>query len=130
MSEPIVKVIVSGERDWTDDHQIEVQLRALMGLHGRHLMVLTTGHAGAEALAIKTANALNLSVHTYAPDYLNKGKPALAEANQRMINENPGITKLLVFEERTKRATLDLIRRAERAGIPWQVIRKEIVING
>lgn len=130
MSTPITKVIVTGDREWTDYDAIEEQMKALVGLYGRSLMVLNNGHAGAESLAMKAAHALGLASHAYPPDYLNHGKPALARAQQVMLESNPGIIRALVFEDKATRPSLMLMRRCTALGIPWHVFRKEIVIRG
>jgi hypothetical protein len=130
LSEPVRKVIVAGDRDWDQPELILRVLRGLKHKYGPNMMILNNGLQGAEAMANLAAHQLQLHRHSYAPHYEDLGTAALSKAHQTMIDLNLGEIKVcLVFEERTRRDTRDLIRRCEAAGIPWQVFRKEVTVH-
>lgn len=115
-----MKVLVTGSRDWTDEKAIFDALfeaQATLVIHG--------GARGADGLAKWTARRVGIKEREYPARWEEFGKAAGPLRNQEMLDkehlpEDP-ITRVLAFPLPGSIGTWDMVRRAERAGIPVKV---------
>lgn len=111
------RVIVTGNRDYTAEHEVVAAIRSLP----RGSVVVHGGcPTGADAMANSAALAYGHLLHLYIADWEHHGKSAGPKRNQRMIDA--GADEVFAFgdlERGGKRTgTGDCVARARRAGIP------------
>jgi len=121
---PYVKVLVTGDRNWTDEDLLAQALSAIGHLHPSNVMVVHGGAAGADSLAGKVANRLGMATHVYEAEWDRYGRAAGPKRNQTMISENPDISLALVVHDNlaNSRGTADCLRRILKAKIPVRYI--------
>lgn len=111
-----MRVVVTGSRDWTDQHAISWELEALPS----GSVVIEGGARGADTIARKRALDLGLDVETYWANWIKHGGGrAGGIRNQRMLDT--GVDLVLAFPLPGSRGTWDCVRRAERMGIEVRV---------
>jgi hypothetical protein len=107
-----MRVLVTGSRDWTDWPTIMDAIEALP----RWAVVVHGGARGADQTAGAFADAFGLAQEVFPADWKRHGKGAGPLRNQAMVDAGADI--VYAFPLPSSRGTLDLIRRAEAAGIP------------
>ena len=113
-----MRVLICGDREWVDSTPIQHvfdRLDVTVCIHG--------GARGADSLAGREAALRGIPVEVYPADWRRYGKGAGPVRNQQMLDEGkPEYVVAFHSDMRRSRGTADMIRRAEAAGIPVQVI--------
>jgi YspA, cpYpsA-related SLOG family len=115
-----MRVLVCGGRSFDDLPLLD---RTLDELHaGRPITtVIHGGAAGADTMAHFWAGAAGVPIDVYLARWKEHGKAAGPIRNQRMLDEGKPD---LVVAFPGGRGTADMIRRAERAGVPVRAVAK------
>ena len=116
-----MRVLVCGDRNWTDRQRIGVRLATLdpdsdVVIHG--------GCRGADKLAGQAAKAHNLPVEVYPAEWTRHGRAAGPIRNQQMLDT--GIDLVLAFHPDlvTSKGTRNMVLLARKAGIPVEVFNE------
>lgn len=121
----MVKVLICGDRHWTNYNSILDVVRRLKAKYGDVLII--EGEApGADTLAMKAAIQLNLPVKGFPVDWKKYGNSAGPRRNQQMLDENPDISMVIAFhpDMQSSRGTRDMIARAKVLGIKTYLFQK------
>lgn len=113
MSERGLRVLVCGGRDYTD---YDAVCRVLDAIHAdRKIAAVIHGNSrGADSLAHRWAIGRRVGGWACPANWSRDGKRAGPLRNQRMLGHKPDM--VLAFPG--GRGTADMIRRAEKAGVP------------
>lgn len=126
-----MRVLVCGDRDWSDYGSVEGVLAGLLGRY-RALTIIEGGARGADACAAVFARRNpNVAHERYPAKWPPRGAPkwevakAGHDRNQRMLEE--GKPDLVVaFKDSAdwngKGGTEDMVRRARASGLPVQIV--------
>lgn len=118
-----VRVLVCGDRNWTDRKLIESQLIRLDEVQG--IDVVIEGEArGADSIGRDVAlEVLKVPVERFPAQWDKFGRAAGPIRNQQMLTEGKP-DWVIAFHDDIKhsKGTRDMKNRAERAGIPVEVI--------
>lgn len=109
-----MKLLVCGGRDYDDQMRVDYELDIL----GPHL-VIEGGARGADRLARRWAERREVQCRTFAADWAKHGKSAGPIRNLLMLDEGKP-DAVLAFPG--GRGTADMVRQAERAGIPVTIV--------
>jgi hypothetical protein len=116
-----MRVLVCGDRHWTDRQRIGVRLATLdpdkdVVIHG--------GCRGADKLAGMAAKAHGIPVECYPAEWERYGRGAGPVRNQQMLDR--GVDLLIAFHPDivTSKGTRDMVRRAGKAGVTVEVINE------
>ena len=117
-----MRVLVCGGRDFNDynllsSYLVELFVKSLLVPED---VTIISGHArGADKLGEQFANANECKLSIFPADWEKYGKGAGHIRNQQMIDEGkPDL--VVVFQG--NRGTVDMIRRAKKAGLPVIVV--------
>jgi len=117
--DPLRRVLICGTRDGLHDDGV-ILLR--QRLHELSLCVVIEGGArGVDRQARDLAQAIGLTVETYPAHWDKYGRRAGSIRNQEMLDS--GIHLVIAFPGLESRGTWDMVRRAEKAGVPVEVHR-------
>lgn len=109
-----MRVLVCGDRNWTDEDGIRRVLKGLI----EPLVVIHGGARGADSLAGKVAEELGHEVEVYPADWQRYGKAAGVLRNQQMLDEGkPDFVLAFHADLSRSKGTADMVRRAVAAGI-------------
>ncbi len=117
----MMKVLVCGDRNWTDGQAIERELLKLC----RQTLVSRVIHGaarGADTLAGRAAKNLYIPQIPFPAQWDKYGRAAGPIRNQQMLDDGrPDL--VLAFHENIKasKGTKDMVRRAKKAGIEVRV---------
>lgn len=118
----MTRFLVCGSRDWTDTEAIFRELQAIPSA-----AVLITGDCptGADRLAEGMWMRMGGGgLRAFPADWTTHGRAAGPIRNQRMLDEGkPEL--VLAFHKGNSRGTADMIRRAQKAGVPVKVITEK-----
>ena len=125
------KLLACGGRDYGDKEHVFESLDAVVAkLRERGFDGFSLAHggaSGADVLAESWAEERGLEVKWYPADW-SRGPRAGPERNQRMLEEY-GPTHVVAFPG--GRGTVDMVRRAEGAGVPvWRVPPRGAPLEG
>lgn len=112
------RVLVCGDRDWTDGQLIAQYLEEI-----RPFVVIEGEARGADKLARRAAEFLRIAVLAFPADWEKYGKRAGPIRNRQMLKEGrPNL--VLAFHDSIERSkgTKDMIRAAQSAGVPVRLI--------
>jgi hypothetical protein len=113
-----MRVLVCGDRNWTDRRSIEREIRKLLEV-GLISLVIEGGARGADAIARNVADQLGIPRQTFLADWSAYGKAAGPIRNLRMIAEGkPDLVLAFHADLAKSKGTKDMIESATRAGIP------------
>lgn len=129
-----MKVLVTGDRAWTDYKTIERELKKLPPLS----IVIHGGCRGADSLAGLAARRLHLHVRLYAAKWTEQGLAGGPIRNALMLKqEHPDeqgvfIDKVLAFHDdiSNSRGTKDMITKATDAGLTIELFTSSGVTHG
>ena len=110
-----MRVIVCGGRDYNDWPRVSQAIYELPG----DAVVVTGGATGADMLALRAAVALGLAIEVHDAQWRLYGRGAGVRRNQKMLDA--GADLVIAFPG--GKGTADMVRRAERAGVPVRVLR-------
>lgn len=118
-----MKVLVTGDRNWTNREVIERELRKLppgsIVVHG--------AARGADSIAGEIARRLGFEVRPYPADWDTHGKAAGPMRNAEMLRRehllHSPIEKVLAFHSdfENSRGTKDMVTKAIKKSIPWEL---------
>lgn len=114
----IYKVLICGDRFWTEAAVIKRVLRALIKKHGTRDLVIITGKAqGADQLAGYHARSMNVHVADVAALWDTRHNGAGPQRNRIMLALLPDL--VIGFHDDLKRSkgTKDMLKQAEKVGI-------------
>jgi SLOG family YspA-like protein len=115
------RLLVSGDRNWTDAHYI---FRLLRAEHGREpIHVLIEGEAnGVDKIFKACADRLGILVLPYKAEWKKYGRGAGPKRNKQMLKEGMPTELIAVHEDLTQsKGTANMIEFALRAGIPVKI---------
>jgi hypothetical protein len=127
MPETLYKVLMFGDRDWTNAAAIRRELRKLIAKHGTQRLLIIEGECpsgGADLLARIEAERANVHVARVHALWQTRYKGAGPQRNTIMrllgpdegIGFHPDITK--------SKGTKNMAKQLERAGIPYRIVTK------
>ena len=121
-----IKILVCGDRDWTDRKTIRALLKAFKRRWPNCTIILIHGDCptGADKIANDIGEALGFKIKRYAADWKQFHKAAGPIRNAEMIERNPDIELALAFHNRLKKSkgTLDMVFKLNEARIPVTII--------
>lgn len=115
------RVLVCGDRNWTDPIIIMNELVKVMGNQG--IEVVIEGEAnGADTLGRQAAERLGLTVLKFPADWRKHGRSAGPIRNQQMLKEGRP-TLVLAFHPflKNSKGTKHMVDIAMKAGIPVKI---------
>lgn len=113
-----MRILVCGGRDYSDRDQFEVVINDIAS-RNRIGRIIQGGASGADAIAREWCVKWRYSYENFPADWKTHGRSAGPIRNQQMIDEGrPDI--VIAFPG--GRGTVDMIRRAKKAGIPVRII--------
>jgi len=110
MQQKLKTIIVCGGRDFSD----AAAVAAYLGRLTRPFRIVTGGAPGADALAQDWASRHAVPCDVVPADWATHGRAAGPLRNQRMLDEHQPVA-VIAFPG--GRGTLDMVRRAEAAGV-------------
>lgn len=121
-----VRILVCGDRNWTDSKAIYDTLNMWHLTTGGYLTIIEGAARGADQIAGRWATAKDVPLEEYPADWKNetgilKGAPRSAAGpirNQQMLDEGKP-TRVIAFHDDLSKSkgTADMIRRAKKAGL-------------
>lgn len=121
---PPLRVLICGDRNWTDKRPIALILRGLKtGPFAPH--IIEGGARGADTLAGQSADRMALDHDTYPAKWDEHGRAAGPIRNQQMLTEgNPHVVFAFHNDITASKGTRDMCERARKAGLPVYVISR------
>lgn len=113
-----MKVLVCGDRNWTNKSKIREELEALHNVN----LIIHGAARGADTLAGKAAKELNILVIEYPAEWSKYGKAAGIIRNRVMLDDNPDLILAFHSHIRLSKGTADTVTEARRRGIPTRII--------
>jgi hypothetical protein len=110
-----MRVMVCGSRDWIDWNSVRYRLMNLP----KDTVVMQGGAAGADNIAWRECERLDLENETYLPDYTRPSPQRYHERNDEMLAR---ADLVLAFWDGKSRGTKSVIEKAKGKGIPVEVI--------
>lgn len=110
-----MKVLICGDREWSDKTLIKNALQAIMLQHDS-ITVIHGAARGADSLAGQCAKELGLTVEEYPADWKTYGKSAGPIRNRQMINQQPDEVWAYHDNLRESKGTKDMVRVARQLG--------------
>lgn len=119
------KVLMFGDRNWSNFEVIERQMTKLVDTHGtKNLLVISGGAPGADTMCEITAREWDVHVAVVKALWDTRHRSAGPQRNEimRLMEPDEGIG----FHEdlRKSKGTADMVKRLRRAGIPYKVVRQ------
>jgi len=112
-----MRVLVCGDREWTDLAAILRELK-----HHRATVVIHGGARGADTLAGEAARQMKIPVEMFPAQWNLYGKSAGPIRNKQMLVEGePDLVLAFHSDLMSSRGTRDMVRRADRAGVPFLI---------
>lgn len=112
-----MRVLVCGDRNWTDTTSIMNALYLLKKKH-KHLIVINGGARGADTLGNECARELKLGTVQYLADWNKYGKSAGPIRNQQMLKEGKPDLVLAFHPDLSKsKGTKHMVEIARKAGV-------------
>ena len=113
-----MRVLVCGSRHWYDPKPIYRELSAFPP----DTVVMHGGCQGADTHAGIGAKALGMRVEVYPARWHLYGLAAGPLRNAEMLRQKPDLVLAFHDDLRKSRGTLDMVRRAQEAGVPVRVV--------
>lgn len=117
-----MRVLVTGSREWTDEHRVWNELDALVEIYGAFVVVQGECPTGADRFARSWAWTRAYKCESWPADWDKHGKAAGPIRNQLMVNSKPDFA--LAFPLPGSRGTMDCMRRLRAAGVQVKVVTK------
>lgn len=116
-----MRLLVTGDRDWTDEDRIRRVLRMLMPT-----TVIHGASRGADKMAENVAIEMGIPVEAYPAYWRKYGRAAGPIRNKEMIEAHPDLVVAFHDNLDESKGTADCVNRAIKAGIPVCVcVRKD-----
>jgi hypothetical protein len=123
-----MRLLVCGSRTWTDQARLRQVLDQVVSEHDDGQVTVTEGDArGADRLAGQLARERGWRLERYPADWTREGRAAGFRRNARMLREGRPdlVVAFTVGPLAESRGTADMVRRAQEAGVPVQVITSQ-----
>jgi hypothetical protein len=123
-----MRLLVCGSRTWTDQARLWQVLDQVVTEHSDGQVVLIEGDArGADRLAGQLARQRGWRLERYPADWTHEGRAAGFRRNARMLRQGRPdlVVAFTVGPLAESRGTADMVRRAQEAGVPVQVITSQ-----
>lgn len=126
MAKKLWRVLICGDRNWTDTVAINRELLSLIARQstGEELVIISGGAAGADQIAAYLARSNNIHVAEVKALWETRHRSAGAQRNAIMLALEPDEVIAFHSDIRQSRGTKDMINRSRRAGIHTTVIKK------
>ena len=114
-----VKVLISGDRNWTDKAMIEYYLTKTLPKMGlKPVLIIEGGARGADRLAAQVAIELGIPVQEHPAHWEIYGRGAGHIRNTEMLQECPNV--LLAFHDDLEhsKGTKNMVMQARKSGQP------------
>ncbi len=111
-----MKILVCGDRNWTDYDAVYAALDALDAEAGP-VTVISGMARGADTHAANWAAATGRSLLPFPADWKRYGRGAGPVRNQQMLDEGPDLVLAFHDDLAASKGTADMVRRSERAGV-------------
>jgi hypothetical protein len=123
-----MRLLVCGSRTWTDQARLRQVLDQVVSEHDDGQVTVIEGDArGADRLAGQLARERGWRLERYPADWTREGRAAGFRRNARMLREGRPdlVVAFTVGPLAESRGTADMVRRAQEAGVPVQVITSQ-----
>lgn len=117
-----MKVIICGDREWTNASLIEEHISKLII---EHPIIINGGCRGADIIAKDIAERFGLIVRTHKPKWDMYGKGAGVIRNHEMLMYKPDLVIAFHNDIENSKGTKDMVNRARKANIKVQIIKEE-----
>jgi hypothetical protein len=117
-----MRVLICGDRNWTNVRAIEREIDLLKAEYGYDLVIIEGEARGADSLARNAAKERNIEVERYPAEWDRYGRAAGAIRNTQMLKEGkPSL--VLAFHENIEesRGTKNMVTQARKAGVETRV---------
>jgi hypothetical protein len=120
-----VRLLVTGDRKWTNKMSIFKKLRNLRDKCGLTLTVVHGGCEGADLIADWACKVLGIDRIIFPANWVGRNDYAGPYRNQRMLDEGkPNLVWAFHSDIENSKGTKDMIRRAEKAGLKVRLFVK------
>lgn len=114
-----MKVLVCGDRNWTNRKLILERLKQLEG----EIIIVEGGARGADSLAGSVAKELGYGLRIYPAQWTTHGKAAGPIRNRQMLDtEHPDLVIAFHNNLEASKGTKDMVNYAKKHNIPTEVI--------
>lgn len=129
-----MKVLITGDRDWKDRKAIATILGLMASVAERRDPSFNGGFVtvihgdcptGADHMADTIAKNCAMGVRKFPADWDNKGRAAGPIRNSEMLKEKPDFVFGFHNNIRNSKGTVDMLKKAKKAGIPTFLISTE-----
>ena len=122
-----MRVLIAGSRTYTYDTVIDSLIRGLQAEHDS-LRVINGQAKGADMLAHDLAEAYGAITVPFPADWDKYGKAAGPIRNKQMLDEGKPdmVIAFLDRPESESRGTANMIKQAQKAGVPVYVIERRL----
>lgn len=119
-----LRVLVCGDRNWTDAAKIMLVLKRIVLEAGatRRVVVVEGEARGADRLGAAAARALGLEVDPFPAKWDQYGRAAGPIRNQEMLDSGLEYAVACHADISTSKGTADMVRRLEKAEIPYELV--------
>jgi hypothetical protein len=127
MTETLYKVLMFGDRDWTNAAAIRRELRKLIAKHGKQRLLIIEGECpkgGADLIARIEAERADVHVARIHALWETRYRGAGPQRNtiMRLLEPNEGIG--FHANIANSRGTKNMANQLKRAGIPYRIVKK------
>jgi hypothetical protein len=114
-----LRLLVCGDRNWTNK---DMMFSVLDDMYSEIDTIIEGEQRGADKMAREWANSRDVPFLPFPAKWKEYGKPAGPIRNQQMIDEGKP-DYVIAFHEKfaASKGTADMIRRARKAGIPYEI---------
>jgi SLOG family YspA-like protein len=113
-----MKVLVCGDRNWTDINKIRGRLKTLP----KDAIVIHGAARGADTLGGVAAKELGFEIQTFPAEWGKHGRAAGPIRNRQMLDQKPDVVIAFHSNLAESRGTKDTVTEAKRRGIPVEII--------
>src|SRR5258706_16173814 len=115
-----MKVLVCGDRNWSDSYAVSRELDALKTAYP-DLVIIEGCARGADSMAEDWAAYHGVETHHHPADWEKFGKAAGPIRNREMLTEKPDFVIAFHSNLPMSKGTKHMVNIARRAGIPTEV---------
>lgn len=118
-----MRVLITGDRDWTDDFPIDAIIAGLLFLVGPEPLILMHGKArGADSMVDEWKSCAGVEVEPYPAAWGMHGRSAGPIRNRQMLDRQPDLVVAFHDDLEASKGTKDCVEEAVRRGIPvWHL---------
>lgn len=123
-----MRVLITGDRDWTDDFPIDAIIAGLLSMVGPGQLIVMHGKAkGADTIADQWKHA-GVEVEPCPADWDLHGRSAGPIRNRQMLGRRPDLVVAFHDDLEASKGTKDCAEEAARRGIPVWHLRHVAVV--